>query len=201
MLQFTLADLPQSLTSKLRGEPLKREAERRSHDLFRIVNPTLQDYKIIFDSRYIHTVPAANKDLGYGKGQLGGVERHIAHKYVNEMTWKIISEAIEFEIDRLNGVRKKKGMPIMTTFQGGEEETESNRLMRDWEKKTPELWKTLCPRKEQDYGIMGDEGKRIDEKSPAEIAVEEIENMAGATTPIMNEEIDKKEELLKEVGA
>lgn len=180
---------------------MKREAERRSHDLFRIVNPTTHDYPIIFDGRYAHVVPSSDKDVGYGKGQLV-VERHIAHKYVNEMAWKIISAAIDFEINRINGVRKKKGMPQMTKYQGGEEEQEGMRLMNEWEKKTPELWKTLCLGKVSDYGILNVEGRKVDDKAPHEIAVEEMENTISqpsiptVTTDTM---VDKKEELLKGV--
>lgn len=202
MLQFTLLDVPSSLSSKIKGEPLKRELERRSHDSFRIYNPTAEDYPIIWDGRYAHVVPSSEKDVGFGRGQLV-VERHIATKFVNEMTSKIVNKDIEFEISRINGVRKKKGMPVMNKYQGGEEEQESMRLMQEWDKKIPDLWKQLCLGKVSDYGIYNELGRKFDEKATHEVVIEEMENNIvekKTDGPEINEVDNKKENLIKEVS-
>lgn len=72
----------------LQGDSWHREQRRKSQDLIRVKNPTLQDYVLIWDTEKF-LVPNMNKDMGWGKG-MRVMQRYLAEKYAREMKDKLI---------------------------------------------------------------------------------------------------------------
>ena len=98
-----------------RSEAVKRELQRRSLDTILVHNFTPTDYRFKYDG-YVWTVPAANKDIGFGKGNQH-FPRYLAHHYIKHKTDELLTEKASEAVRKENERRIKNGMAEMTRFQ------------------------------------------------------------------------------------
>ena len=87
---------------------IHREMARKSQDVHRVLNPTNEDYKLVWDG-YVDTVPA---------GKTLDVETFKVDKYLREMTDLILSERQQKAVDEENKRRRDRGEKEMEKWTG-----------------------------------------------------------------------------------
>lgn len=97
-------------------EKLHRELYQQAHAIFAVFNPTVHDYRLIFDRR-IYTIPNKDHDIGKGKG-IEYLSAYLAKKYATEMTNKILQEQAMGLVNEENERRKAAGMALLTKYPG-----------------------------------------------------------------------------------
>lgn len=85
-----------------------RELARRSQDIYRVMNPRKQDYKIVWDG-YIEIVPA---------GGTADLPTYKMEKYLREMTDLILREAQDNAVKQENEERAQQGKKSMDKYEG-----------------------------------------------------------------------------------
>jgi hypothetical protein len=113
-----MSDLTELLTTndpKIRGDVVKRELARRSHDIILVHNPTNEDFFIKWDAYQHGPVPNKNKDVGHGKGNLG-LERYLGMKYIKDMTDKILQDRIDKEVNKELKKRRDEKLPELDPY-------------------------------------------------------------------------------------
>lgn len=136
-----------------------REIERRSQDLIRVLNPTQEDFFLLWN-RVRFKVPAITHDEGHGLGQ-AILPRYLAVNYVKAMVDKILSEAVVKLTKAENERRVKNGMAEMDkhsqqpAFEGQYKINDPSKRSKVIQK----IWLGV----EQEYGIY-DESPDIQEQ-------------------------------------
>lgn len=92
---------------ELTGDTWHREQRRKSQDLIRVLNPTQQDYILLWDQEKF-LVPGQEKDMGWGKG-MRVMQRYLAEKYVREMKDKLILQKQDQKLAEIKEKLEKSG--------------------------------------------------------------------------------------------
>lgn len=92
---------------ELTGDSWHREQRRKSQDLIRVLNPTQQDYILLWDQEKF-IVPSQEKDMGWGKG-MRVMQRYLAEKYVREMKDKLILQKQDAKLAEIKEKLEKSG--------------------------------------------------------------------------------------------
>lgn len=94
---------------------IKRGLEKRSQDEVIVINPTNQEFEVIYNLiRY--RVPANQEDRGFGNGKTV-LSRYVAENYINNMATKILNEQVQTAVNKENERRVQAGQLAMNKWE------------------------------------------------------------------------------------
>ena len=129
----------------------KKELERSSKDRIRVYNPTEQDFDVYNDG-YRWTVPAKNRDNGFGEGQQV-FPRYLAVSFVQKLCDKIFMNDMDQAVKKENDRRVEKGLAKLNKWEEQAPfEIEYSQITEENKTKRKEMMMSMWLGIEEEYG-------------------------------------------------